>query len=759
MDLSQLTNEDLQAITSGDMSKVSEAGLRSLSGAPAASAAKPESSRGVSDFALGAAQTAGAGIVNAIPAGINAASDIVHRWGGNDTSAPLVGNIVKPGQAAQRLSHGFTNAPHLSIDELRAFQEPGDEKLTDDQLRQKFEQVYNNGSVTNDVLPQEGTVAGDLSRGALKVGGDVANIAGGVGVAKAALNLPGQVANAARGVRTAVSGEGFSVPEETTPEDIGLKKPNNPPLTPQQQIGNTVAGAEAGVKNPKEAFSFDELKAGRAAPSAVVKRAVDATPDGPVDKQTLDEIDNAGGSGVPVSGQGSIQNIQGLRGNLKAILSSPDLTSQQKFDWMQALRSKGYKNIGSQDVGAQELGEAQLDAAKALEGHIERNIPPDADVDIGQFRDARTALAKNHTVESVMQGNNVDMAALGRIYQRNPNLLTGGLKMLGKYAAENQEATGLGSRFQPPIDLSKVDLTKPATWFSPVTGAASRVAANRAAAAGTDTAATAFQQNPARFNPIDRTPQPPPGMTASPPTAPPPAPAGRPGDIPLADLLSHGVEQSPPAGLSAGPMGAPAPQGIPFTRNAAHEAGGLELALEGKGEPSLADTLADLRDYAAVKSQGVPEGTMARTSPGRVVADTVDYPSGAPRRRIVETGNGVSLQDEAGKQIGSITTKPGPMDGQVQISDSKVESAAQGKGNGLAMYKQLVDSLHGQGKVLVSDTRVSAPAQKMYAALKKAGYNVVRNPAAKQGSGELVSYGDRPVFEVHPMALADEFSQ
>jgi hypothetical protein len=94
---------------------------------------------------------------------------------------------------------------------------------------------------------------------------------------------------------------------------------------------------------------------------------------------------------------------------------------------------------------------------------------------------------------------------------------------------------------------------------------------------------------------------------------PPAAPAGQ-GGISLADLLSEGVEQRPAPGLTAGPMGAPEPQGIPFQRNAAHEAG--DLALDERG-PSLEDLLGDLRDYAGVKSQGVPEGITTRTQPGR----------------------------------------------------------------------------------------------------------------------------------------------
>ncbi len=87
-----------------------------------------------------------------------------------------------------------------------------------------------------------------------------------------------------------------------------------------------------------------------------------------------------------------------------------------------------------------------------------------------------------------------------------------------------------------------------------------------------------------------------------------PAPATS-GDIPLADLLSHGVERPPEPGLTAGPMGAPQGEGIPFKVNADHAAGDLSLS----HEPTLAELLEDLRDHPDVMSQGVPEGIMTRT--------------------------------------------------------------------------------------------------------------------------------------------------
>lgn len=626
-DLSQLSTEDLQAISGGDMSKVSEAGLRALSGAPAAAPAeKPFQDPSLGRYLLGAGEAAGGAVAN-IPHGIGHAlvdiyNKITGKYGDEAKDPNWLNAIhVHEGEAAKDFGQATANDIEGTLDSLGIGDATTRGVKSATTAAQNFAQ--NNPVTTHVVAP---------------IAGDVLTLAGARGLPSQLAGIPGKVANAARGVRTAMSGEGFDIPEEPTAADAGLKAPSNPPLKPHQQVGNTIGGAEASVPTGTP-LNPENLKAARAAPGSVMGRVAAATPDGPVDQQTLDEVANAGGSGVPVSGKGSIDNIQSMRDNLTTILKSDSLTGRQKVDWLQALRTKGYKNAASQDPGSAELGDAQLDAANALEGHIERSLPKNADVDIDQFRAARTALAKNHTVESVLKGGNIDMGALGRMYQRNPNLLTGGLQLLGKYASENPELVGMGNRFQDSLSsaASGFELTKPATWLKPVTAVTDRVMANREAASGVEAAQRAFPTpSPSRFEPIDRTPQPPPGMTASTPEAPPAKPAGNPGDIPLADLLSHGVEQSPPAGLTAGPMGAPPAEGLPFTRNAAHEAGDLQLAPEGK-EPSLGDLLSDLRDYAAVKSSNVPTGTMARsggTQANMRLGDMLDIPGTRPQVQL-----------------------------------------------------------------------------------------------------------------------------
>lgn len=117
------------------------------------------------------------------------------------------------------------------------------------------------------------------------------------------------------------------------------------------------------------------------------------------------------------------------------------------------------------------------------------------------------------------------------------------------------------------------------------------------------------------------------GMKAdSPMTGPVAQPPGHPGEIDLHDVLAHGVEQPPPAGLSLAPMGAPAQSGIPFQVNAEHAAGDLDTAEDAKTgphkEPTMQDLLEQLQDLPSVMHQNRSTGltgdlmNQLSTSPG-----------------------------------------------------------------------------------------------------------------------------------------------
>jgi hypothetical protein len=433
-----------------------------------------------------------------------------------------------------------------------------------------------------------------------------------------------------------------------------------------QQIGNTLSHADAGVPHDSP-LNPTSLEAANEAPNSVYARAAQSLPTGPLDQQAAAGI---GAAGQPAGGRitaGSPQ-AQPQTDALKSQLLDPQrqFTGDQVINEMRGLRQEGYKNVASDDVSNQQLGSAQLDMARAIEGHVGRNLPQNGTVSLPQFQDARTALAKNYAVQGAMQGSNVSMPAIARMSRQDPDLLTGGLKVIGDFANEHPGVTGLANRIEVPPsfanDVGKASggnlesLLSPSFW--------SRIAGGQAGARRVLTGDTAEAVQGARsqfpgrlgdeFGPLQPGPlalQPPPGsvgnapvqrpltlppgdgrvsptgggLTAGPPSAPPTAPGAPQGSIPLADLLSHGVEQSPPPGLSAGPMGSPAPQGIPFSQNVEHAAGGLEVS---PGD-WLNHFLENNSDVAGVRSQGVPEGIMTRTpSKPKGTQQTVDFPSG-----------------------------------------------------------------------------------------------------------------------------------
>lgn len=67
--------------------------------------------------------------------------------------------------------------------------------------------------------------------------------------------------------------------------------------------------------------------------------------------------------------------------------------------------------------------------------------------------------------------------------------------------------------------------------------------------------------------------------------------AANPGDVPYANVLAHGVEQPPAAGLSLAPMGLPASGGMPYRVDPTHMAGGLTLTddVAPTSRPNVAD--------------------------------------------------------------------------------------------------------------------------------------------------------------------------
>jgi hypothetical protein len=497
--------------------------------------------------------------------------------------------------------------------------------------------------------------AHDLLHNTARVAGDVGDIAMVGGAAK---GLTGEIAANATAAPAAVAKYGLRTAENNPiARNIAGESAQPAVAAHNQSIANQALGAQAGVA-PGTPLTSGALEAARDAPNSVYTRAEKAIPTGPLSSKARGMINSVGADDMVVHSPDTQATIDAQKGRLSGDLTGPQVVNAQR-----ALRFNGFRNIASQDPESSALGHAQLKMSDALHQHMLDTIPPSADVSAEQLNAARTALAQNHTVDNALKGNNVDLQALAKLHRDSPNMLSGLLKDFAEFADLHPEVSALPSkaeRFNPSgvaKDVASVDLKSPATYLQPFFGAAAR----RIMTGPARTPEVPVTGAAGEFSPIDRTPQPPAGMTAG-PMGSPSAPAGHPGDISLADLLSHGVEQPPAEGLSAGPMGAPPSAGIPFTRNAAHEAGGLSLMDELGGarqDMSLSKEARALERERVAALRDREEGISSQFEPEHIPLRAAEH-EGTVARRMAEPSLMDVLSQGVPEDIMTRTTRPAP---------------------------------------------------------------------------------------------------
>lgn len=115
--------------------------------------------------------------------------------------------------------------------------------------------------------------------------------------------------------------------------------------------------------------------------------------------------------------------------------------------------------------------------------------------------------------------------------------------------------------------------------------------------------------------------------------------------------------------------------------------------------------------------------------------------------------NEVTINSANGK---TIARKRG---GVLQITNTDTAAGAQGKGEGMARMKEALAKAETDGLTVVSDTKVSPSAAKIYDKLEKEGYTIKRNSSSLDDEGNLVSDNGRPIFEVtsSPKSLGESF--
>lgn len=272
-------------------------------------------------------------------------------------------------------------------------------------------------------------------------------------------------------------------------------------------------------------------------------------------------------------------------------------------------------------------------AADALEDMAERHLTAQGDTQtLALHRGARTDFAKSYDIQNAIgRGGQIDAQQLRALDDKYPGLLTGNLKVIATAARELPEVTRLPGADTGPGVHTKLQavhnavggVIKKLPGMNPMSEAFQNAKFGREMSPTEQSYVPSFgnrskeplSQRPAELFPtgdLSLAPGTGVGGTATP----------RGEGIPLADVLSTGVEKPAPLGLSLAPMGAPAPQGIPFRVDPAHMAGDLTLAEEPPRRVGEA-----LSDVAAVRSQGVPEGIAARVAPEtkRRSKDTVPF--------------------------------------------------------------------------------------------------------------------------------------
>lgn len=742
--------------------------------------------------------------IKSIPSGmVNGAMDLVGRATGQGATAPGEG-FPSPelGESGQDLLHMVGQLPPV--------------KATHDWLAAQYAKL---NPTAQSAVSGAGAVAQDVSPMFVAEGGGPKKI----GVS----DLPNPAVSAATqgsdwyqaGLR---NGEGHPIAKQLSGNPGIVLKNHN------ADVGGIVAKSEAGhdIHAPMD---YNSLADARLDPNSVYNRLAGAFPDGvdlSADDTTRGAITSAGSGGRITAGTPQAQQ-QILA--LKTQLLDPNtpVTGDKLINEMRGLRQDGFANAASDDVDKQHLGRAQLDIASALENHVERNLPQGGDVSVPQFRAARTALAKNYAVQGALRGNDVDISALGLIHRNNPNQLTGGLRTLAEFAeGPGRDVSGVPDRFNAPTTASDVagvvNFHRPVAstieGIPPVGSVARRLLTGGTGNALEDAAAAFPTRDPNTFRPL-------PGMTPPPGSVAPDRPAqlslgdlaqGDPdirrfttgvganptppapdqGGISLADVLSHGVEQAPPQGLSLAPMGIPQGEGLPFhadadqiingTSNGGLDAKGIpqkgrRLALPPAGGPgsplgpslSLGDVAAQAAeptgDVAGVGLQGRAGGPMTPTT---TTEPQLHQGPGVPEDIAARTSNAPAISHQADEQTGEhIVNSPNgqsrAQESGAQLIEKRSDTAptAQGRGEGVARTEALVQQAEHRGLKYTSDISVSPEMQRVYAAMQRKGYDVIKNPDAKvnPNTGNLVSDDPRkPVFIVKSQlrhALGDLVTQ
>lgn len=415
VDLTKLSDGDLQALQANDLSKVSDDGLYELSG------------------------NAHPGLWQSLKAtGDVAASGLSHA-----IVAPAVEGIA--GTAARLFNHDPAQAK-ANADRLFVYhaQTPQGQHLID-QVSQAAAPVTGAvGGAVNSARDFVGKYGGHEAQRILdQVGGTVSDIAGAVPLGGALAHGVSELGAAARPVADAAEvartpdqlahAGGYTIPPSVLDTTTGAKPPNglqkvleaigDRPTVRRGDIINAKAQTNNLVRQANNVpadklLSPASLTEAKAPHIAVYREAEKAVPQAlPMDKQYQADIAQAGShtdslrptpAAVEKERAGAEQIQQANGSQLMATVSD--------------YRAKGYKGKASPDPDQQAIGKTQLDIANALEAQLKRHLDVSNPGLAERFQGARTGFAKIEDAQAALVGHDIDPVIMRRLADNNPGI-------------------------------------------------------------------------------------------------------------------------------------------------------------------------------------------------------------------------------------------------------------------------------------------------------------------------------------------------
>jgi hypothetical protein len=641
----------------------------------------------IGDRLLGGAEIAGAGVGNIVPGILNGANDIAHRLFGVSSHANDVPTF-HVGQEGQRLTqdvmHGLNIGGVAGPSETPEAQA---EAARNWQGRETFPDPFSPSTrdTIDNVAGHVGQVAQDVA-GIAPLGGLLglpARTAAG-GIARDAIE--DQLHNV--GYRNLPRQGGGSLPARVGTTIIGEPSAAQGHTLSNQATTDVLAKNAAGVPQDVHATAGANgtLAAARAnGPGKVYDAARASLPPTLTQDEALQN--GLAGIGDTTSQLPRSPDVDALKQHM---LAQPQMSKDQLFANVQEAREKASRFYNSDSPDAHAIADAYQQIANEYESFIGRSLPSNGPVSLADWQAARKAFAKNYAVEGATVGTSVDAAKLARIQNKDPDLLDGELQLIATQHNRYPLSTGFGPRtFAPGGEVGTSGslagsaarhITGPAIGAA-VGSAIGGVPGALAGGAVGQVGASAFNSlirrvltgspGASRATAIEALSKNPDLMDFLNPPGPhqyerlPPFPSG---ELSLADdfqprapqpnsdvgaIMSHGVGEPPAPGLTSGPMGAPAAEGVPFTRspdsiglrptrsgrNINEVAPSHIIGLEGEPvatgmepktnvgdrfSPTIDQLLEDLSHHPDVMSQGVPEGIVQRTPKKGGTPDLID---------------------------------------------------------------------------------------------------------------------------------------